>query len=158
MTFSESAIRPPRATGWPFLCHLMALGSTRKMSRISKSDRREYDHVIKNRKNLARRTIGELGRRQGTRARARVSITARHTLKAFAVTNWPMEIPRCFVWKSICAASPTLGIFWAFPYPIPSNNSAKLRYEVIRANKLKACYIRPLAFLGLGELGIYVTQ
>jgi branched-chain amino acid aminotransferase len=29
---------------------------------------------------------------------------------------------------------------------------------VIRANRLKACYIRPLAFLGLGELGIYVPN
>ena len=29
---------------------------------------------------------------------------------------------------------------------------------MIRANKLKECYIRPLAFLGLGELGIYVPN
>ena len=29
---------------------------------------------------------------------------------------------------------------------------------MIRANKLKACYIRPLAFVGLGDLGIYVPD
>ena len=30
--------------------------------------------------------------------------------------------------------------------------------ELIRANKLKACYIRPLAFVGLGELGLYAPK
>ena len=30
--------------------------------------------------------------------------------------------------------------------------------DVIRANKLKECYIRPLAFVGLGELGLYAPK
>jgi len=30
--------------------------------------------------------------------------------------------------------------------------------DLIRANKLKACYIRPLAFVGLGELGLYAPR
>jgi branched-subunit amino acid aminotransferase/4-amino-4-deoxychorismate lyase len=30
--------------------------------------------------------------------------------------------------------------------------------DVIRANHLKECYIRPLAFVGLGEMGLYAPK
>jgi branched-chain amino acid aminotransferase len=42
------------------------------------------------------------------------------------------------------------------PYPVPELEQAIL--ETIRANNLKECYIRPLAFLGLGELGVYAPN
>jgi branched-chain amino acid aminotransferase len=42
------------------------------------------------------------------------------------------------------------------PYTVEQLNQATL--ELIRANKLKECYIRPLAFVGLGELGLYAPK
>jgi len=42
------------------------------------------------------------------------------------------------------------------PYTEEQLNHATL--ELIRANKLKECYIRPLAFVGLGELGLYAPN
>jgi branched-chain amino acid aminotransferase len=50
------------------------------------------------------------------------------------------------------------GKILGFPLPYTVEQLCKATAEVIRANKLKACYIRPLAFLGLGELGIYVPN
>ena len=43
------------------------------------------------------------------------------------------------------------GKILGFPLPYSIEQLCKATIEVIRANKLKACYIRPLAFLGLGE-------
>jgi branched-chain amino acid aminotransferase len=42
------------------------------------------------------------------------------------------------------------------PYSVAELEQATL--EVIRANKLKECYIRPLVFLGLGEMGVYAPN
>ena len=50
------------------------------------------------------------------------------------------------------------GKILGFPLPYTVEQMCQATAEVIRANKLKACYIRPLAFLGLGELGIYVPH
>ena len=50
------------------------------------------------------------------------------------------------------------GKILGFPLPYTVEQLCNATAEVIRANKLKACYIRPLAFLGLGELGIYVPN
>ena len=50
------------------------------------------------------------------------------------------------------------GKILGFPLPYTAEEMCQATAEVIRANKLKACYIRPLAFLGLGELGIYVPH
>jgi branched-chain amino acid aminotransferase len=50
------------------------------------------------------------------------------------------------------------GKILGFPLPYSIEELCKATLEVIRANKLKACYIRPLAFVGLGELGIYVPH
>ncbi len=45
------------------------------------------------------------------------------------------------------------GKILGFPLPYSVEQMCQATVAVIRANKLKACYIRPLAFLGLGELG-----
>jgi len=50
------------------------------------------------------------------------------------------------------------GKILGFPLPYTVDQLCQATADVIRANHLKACYIRPLAFLGLGELGIYVPQ
>jgi branched-chain amino acid aminotransferase len=50
------------------------------------------------------------------------------------------------------------GKILGFPLPYSVEQLCQAAKEVIRANKLKACYIRPLAFLGLGELGVYAPQ
>jgi len=50
------------------------------------------------------------------------------------------------------------GKILGFPLPYSVEQLRQATQEVIRANQLKACYIRPLAFLGLGELGVYAPQ
>jgi branched-chain amino acid aminotransferase len=50
------------------------------------------------------------------------------------------------------------GKILGFPLPYSVAQLTQATLDVIRANKLKECYIRPLAFLGLGELGIYAPN
>jgi len=50
------------------------------------------------------------------------------------------------------------GKILGFPLPYSIDELCQAAKDVIRANKLKACYIRPLAFLGLGELGVYAPN
>ncbi|HEY7168844.1 MAG TPA: branched-chain amino acid transaminase, partial [Candidatus Binatia bacterium] len=50
------------------------------------------------------------------------------------------------------------GKILGFPLPYPVEQLEQATLEVIRANKLKECYIRPLAFLGLGEMGLYAPK
>ena len=50
------------------------------------------------------------------------------------------------------------GKILGFPLPYSIEQLCQAAKDVIRANKLKACYIRPLAFLGLGELGVYAPN
>src|ERR1043166_1759761 len=47
------------------------------------------------------------------------------------------------------------GKILGFPLPHDEDRLQEATLEVIRANKLKECYIRPLAFVGLGEMGLY---
>ena len=50
------------------------------------------------------------------------------------------------------------GKILGFPLPYSVEQMCTATVKVIRANNLKACYIRPLAFLGLGELGVYAPN
>lgn len=50
------------------------------------------------------------------------------------------------------------GKILGFPLPYSEEQLNQATIEVIRANKLKECYIRPLAFVGLGELGLYAPN
>ena len=50
------------------------------------------------------------------------------------------------------------GKILGFPLPYTQEQLCLATMELIRANKLKACYIRPLAFVGLGELGLYAPK
>ena len=50
------------------------------------------------------------------------------------------------------------GKILGFPLPYTEAQICGATIDVIRANKLKECYIRPLAFVGLGELGLYAPN
>jgi branched-chain amino acid aminotransferase len=50
------------------------------------------------------------------------------------------------------------GKILGFPLPYSATELEQATLEVIRANKLKECYIRPLAFLGFGEMGVYAPH
>jgi branched-chain amino acid aminotransferase len=50
------------------------------------------------------------------------------------------------------------GKILGFPLPYTQEQLCVATIELIRANKLKACYIRPLAFVGLGDLGLYAPK
>lgn len=50
------------------------------------------------------------------------------------------------------------GHILGFPMPYSHEQIARAILEVIRANDLKECYIRPLAFVGLGEMGLYAPD
>lgn len=50
------------------------------------------------------------------------------------------------------------GKILGFPLPYSEGQVCQAAIDVIRANKLKECYIRPLAFVGLGDLGLYAPN
>jgi branched-chain amino acid aminotransferase len=50
------------------------------------------------------------------------------------------------------------GKILGFPLPRSFDDVKKAILDVVRANGLKECYIRPLAFVGLGEMGLYAPE
>src|SRR4029077_3529727 len=50
------------------------------------------------------------------------------------------------------------GKILGFPLPYTVAELHQAILDVIRANKLNECYIRPLAFVGLGEMGLYAPN
>jgi branched-chain amino acid aminotransferase len=50
------------------------------------------------------------------------------------------------------------GKILGFPLPRPFGEIKNAILDVVRANGLKECYIRPLAFVGLGEMGLYAPD
>jgi branched-chain amino acid aminotransferase len=50
------------------------------------------------------------------------------------------------------------GKILGFPLPYTEAQVCQAALDVIRANNLKECYIRPLAFVGLGDLGLYAPD
>jgi len=50
------------------------------------------------------------------------------------------------------------GKILGFPLPYTEAQVCQAALDVIRANNLKECYIRPLAFVGLGDLGLYAPN
>ncbi|MBI2181375.1 MAG: branched-chain amino acid transaminase [Deltaproteobacteria bacterium] len=50
------------------------------------------------------------------------------------------------------------GKILGFPLPYTVEQMRQATLEVVRANHLKECYIRPLAFVGLGEMGLYAPK
>ncbi len=50
------------------------------------------------------------------------------------------------------------GKILGFPLPYSFEEVRQATLDVIKINRLKACYIRPLAFVGLGEMGLYAPE
>jgi branched-chain amino acid aminotransferase len=50
------------------------------------------------------------------------------------------------------------GKILGFPVPYTETELNRATLDVIRANQLKECYIRPLAFVGSGDLGLYAPK
>jgi len=50
------------------------------------------------------------------------------------------------------------GKILGFPLPYSVEQLTEATLELIRANKLKECYIRPVAFVGLGDMGLYAPK
>jgi branched-chain amino acid aminotransferase len=50
------------------------------------------------------------------------------------------------------------GKILGFPLPRPFGEIKNAILDTVRANGLKECYIRPLAFVGLGEMGLYAPD
>lgn len=50
------------------------------------------------------------------------------------------------------------GKILGFPLPYSVEQLTQATLEVIRANQLKECYIRPVAFVGLGDMGLYAPK
>jgi branched-chain amino acid aminotransferase len=44
------------------------------------------------------------------------------------------------------------------PLPYDAGELRRATHELIRRNELRSCYIRPLAFRGYGEMGLYATS
>jgi branched-chain amino acid aminotransferase len=50
------------------------------------------------------------------------------------------------------------GKILGFPLPYTVEQLQQATLDLIRANHLKECYIRPLAFVGLGDMGLYAPK
>jgi branched-chain amino acid aminotransferase len=50
------------------------------------------------------------------------------------------------------------GKILGFPLPYPYERIKNAIVETVRVNGLKECYIRPVAFVGLGEMGLYAPD
>ncbi len=50
------------------------------------------------------------------------------------------------------------GQILGFPLPYGFDEIKRATLDVVKVNRLKECYIRPLAFLGLGEMGLYAPE
>jgi branched-chain amino acid aminotransferase len=50
------------------------------------------------------------------------------------------------------------GKILGFPVPYSIEQLEHATLELIRANRLKECYIRPVVFIGLGEMGLYAPS
>lgn len=50
------------------------------------------------------------------------------------------------------------GKILGFPLPYPAEQIKRAVLDIITVNGLKECYIRPLAFVGLGEMGLYAPD
>lgn len=50
------------------------------------------------------------------------------------------------------------GRILGFPLPYTAVEMERAMVDVVKANGLKECYIRPLAFVGLGEMGLYAPD
>ena len=50
------------------------------------------------------------------------------------------------------------GKILGFPLPYSIEQLTEATLDIIRVNKVKECYIRPLAFVGLGEMGLYAPN
>lgn len=50
------------------------------------------------------------------------------------------------------------GKILGFPLPYSEEKLCEATLEVVRANQLKECYIRPLVFVGLGDMGLYAPN
>jgi branched-chain amino acid aminotransferase len=50
------------------------------------------------------------------------------------------------------------GKILGFPLPYGIEELQQATLDLIRANNLKECYIRPLAFVGLGDMGLYAPK
>jgi branched-chain amino acid aminotransferase len=50
------------------------------------------------------------------------------------------------------------GQILGFPLPFGVEEIGRAVVETVRANGLKECYVRPLAFLGEGEMGLYTSN
>src|SRR5438874_9783885 len=50
------------------------------------------------------------------------------------------------------------GKILGFPLPYTIEQLRQATFDIIRANQLKECYIRPLALVGLGEMGLYAPH
>ena len=50
------------------------------------------------------------------------------------------------------------GKILGFPLPYTIEQLRQATFDIIQANQLKECYIRPLALVGLGEIGLYAPH
>ena len=103
---------------------------------------------------LDERGVRGLGRRERPRSQPRAPLRHRASSRASAATR-PSAGRRSSATASISTGSP----------PPPSSTTCRCGYEreqlreatheLIRRNGLDSCYIRPLAFRGYGEMGLY---
>ena len=99
---------------------------------------------------------GELvdwARGPGPRALATRCTTAAGSSRGSGRTR-PRAGPRSGTWTSTSSASYRSAKLYHMDIPFSHEALVDATKDVIRANGLQSCYIRPLAFRGYGEMGV----
>src|SRR5262249_39484843 len=152
--------RPPRGTGWPFSCGTLDEAPAGTYNNWNTRGLRACKKDIMSLKTEKIWLDGELV--PWEEAKIHVLAHALHYGTAY------FEGIRCYALADGRSAVFRLeehirrfadsGKILGFPLPYTVEQLQQATLEVIRANRLKECYIRPLVFMGLGEMGLYAPN
>ena len=95
-----------------------------------------------------------MGRRQGPRPEPRPPLRHAASSRASAATR-PTGGPAVFRHRSTSSGSSKSAELYYLELPYSAEEIREATHELIRRNGLRSCYIRPLAFRGYGEMGLY---
>ena len=95
-----------------------------------------------------------VGGRQGARPDARPALRLRR-LRGRSAPTRPSAAPPSSATRTTSSACSARRELYYMDLPFTLEKLREATHELIRANKLRSCYIRPIAFRGYGEMGLF---
>ena len=106
---------------------------------------------------MEERRVRPLGRRQGARAHRTACTTAPASSRASAPTRPSAARPSSACPSTWTGSHKSAGLYY-LEIPYSAEELREATTELIARNGLRSCYIRPLAFRGYGEMGLYANS